>query len=66
MLRPILVCMFVGLPWVAAATDRPAPAADAPEKELIDEAREEVRDAVEWLAREVDSWFGGRTKGSTG
>ncbi len=58
MLRPILVCMFVGLPWVAAAADRPAPAADAPEKELIDEAREEVRDAVEWLAREVDSWFG--------
>ena len=58
MLRRILVCVLIGLPSTAAGADEPVPASDKPDQELIDQVREEIRGAVEWLAREVDSWFG--------
>jgi hypothetical protein len=58
MLRPILLCLLIGIAWAARAADPPEPPAGEPEDGMLDEARKEVHDAVELLAREVDSWFG--------
>jgi len=59
MLRPILPCLLIGMVCATLAAEAPgSPGAGKPEDGVLDEARQEVHEAVESLAREVDSWFG--------
>jgi hypothetical protein len=45
-------------PAAAAHPPLPRASADADEEKLLDNARDELRSAVEALGREIDSWFG--------
>jgi hypothetical protein len=84
MLRPIALALLIGLPLATAgatpdaapAVSEPAgppPVADVEKTNILDTTRGYVRDAVEWTASGVDSWFGdkpfeqgGRVAGSIG